>query len=144
MPRAPRPPRPIAGVPRGRGRAPATRPWAALLALLPAALACSSDVEVGSPLAIKIDGPSGGVAGEALGVRYDVVGRSLQGIVFSWGDGAVDSLATAGAQSASGTMYHTYEAAGDFLVGARVEDSVEGVAKAELAINIREGQETDS
>ena len=112
---------------------------AALIALLPIGLACSSDLEVGSPLAIEIEGPSGAVAGEELGVRYDAVGRSLQGIVFSWGDGAVDSLTTAGAQSASGTIYHTYEAAGDFLVGARVEDSVEGVAKAELAINIREG-----
>lgn len=106
--------------------------------LLPAALGCYTEDEIGSPLAIELEGPESGEVGEQLALRYDVVGRSLQGIVFTWGDGAVDSLATAGAQSAAGTMYHTYEAAGDFLVGARVEDSVEGVARAELTIGISE------
>ena len=110
----------------------------AAILLLAAALGCYTEDEIGSPLAIDLEGPESGEVGEQLALRYDVVGRSLQGIVFTWGDGAVDSVATAGAQSAAGTMYHTYEAAGDFLIGARVEDSVEGVARAELTIGIQE------
>lgn len=106
--------------------------------ILPAAPGCYTEDEIGSPLAIELEGPPRGEVDEQVAVRYDAVGRSLQGIVFTWGDGAVDSLATAGAQSASGTMFHTYEAAGDFLVSARVEDSVEGVARAELTIGIQE------
>lgn len=136
----PAPPPPIvASVPPLGGRELPRRLALAIPLLLACAVGCSTEDEIGSPLAIDLEGPATGVVGEELVVRYDAVGRSLQGIVFTWGDGAVDSLATAGAQSASGTMYHTYEAAGDFLVGARVEDSLEGVARAELTIGIREG-----
>lgn len=74
-------------------------------------------------------------------MRYNAAGRSLGGIVIGWGDGAVDSVATAGAQTASGTRFHTYEEVGAFLVTARVEDSLEGVARAELTISIRGSQE---
>ncbi len=126
-------------MPRGGGRAIAKCVLPTILLLLPAALGCSTEDEIGSPLAIELEGPGSGQVGEQLAIRYDAVGRNLQGIVLTWGDGAVDSLATAGAQSASGTMYHAYEAAGDFLVGAKVADSVEGVARAELTIGIRDG-----
>lgn len=108
-----------------------------LLGTLPA---CSDESEIGSPLAIELEGPENGQVGEELAVRYSAVGRSLGGIVIAWGDGAVDSVATAGAQSASGTRFHTYEAMGAFLVTARVEDSLEGVAGAELTINIQGSQ----
>ena len=137
-------PRPVSGgrlaaeMPRAGGRALPKCILPAML-LLAAALGCYTEDEIGSPLAIELEGPASGQVGEQLAFRYDAVGRSLQGIVFTWGDGAVDSLSTAGAQSAAGTMFRTYEAAGDFLVGARVEDSVEGVARAELTIGIREG-----
>lgn len=124
--------------PRHRSAAVPAPPLVFLL-LLAAAVGCYPEDDIGSPLAIELAGPSNGVVGERIAVEYDAVGRSLQGIVFSWGDGAADSLATAGAQSASGTMYHTYEAGGEFVVSARAEDSLEGVARAALTIGIRQG-----
>lgn len=111
------------------------------LLVVVAQFGCTTESEIGSPLAIELDGPDNGQVGEELSVRYDAVGRSLGGIVIAWGDGVVDSVATAGAQSASGTRFHTYELAGTFQVSARAEDSQEGVASAELTINIRGSQE---
>ena len=113
---------------------------AALLLLLAWAPASCYDDEIGSPLSIELIGPETGLVGQKLSVLYNVSGRSLDGIVFIWGDGAVDSLATAGAQSASGAREHTYEIAGMFTVRARAEDSVEGVASAEVFINIQQSQ----
>ena len=112
----------------------------ALLLLLAWAPASCYDDEIGSPLSIELIGPETGLVGQKLSVLYNVTGRSLDGIVFTWGDGAVDSLATAGAQSASGAREHTYETAGMFTVRARAEDSVEGVASAEVFINIQQSQ----
>ena len=71
---------------------------------------------------------------------YNVTGRRLSGVIFTWGDGTVDSLATAGAQTASGAREHTYQSAGLFTVRARAEDAVEGVASAEATINIQQRQ----
>lgn len=111
-----------------------------LLSLLALAPASCYDDEIGSPLAIELIGPQTGLVGQKLSVLYNATGRSLSGIVFTWGDGAVDSLATAGAQSASGAREHTYEIPGMFTVRARAEDSVEGVASAEVFINIQQSQ----
>ena len=112
----------------------------ALLSLLALAPASCYDDEIGSPLAIELIGPENGLVGQKLSVLYNATGRSLSGIVFTWGDGAVDSLATAGAQSASGAREHTYEIPGMFTVRARAEDSLEGVASAEVFINIQQSQ----
>lgn len=129
---------PMTGVTRsGFGRR-ATR--AALLMLAVLANPSCYDDEIGSPLSIELIGPDNGLVGQKLSVLYNVTGRSLDGIVFTWGDGAVDSLATAGAQTASGAREHTYEIAGMFTVRARAEDSVEGVASAEVFINIQQSQ----
>lgn len=108
-----------------------------LLCLFALAAGCITDDEIGSPLSVELIGPETGLVGDQLSVLYDVTGRRLSGIVFSWGDGATDSLATAGAQSASGSMQHTYEMPGLFTVRARVEDAVEGVASAEVTINVQ-------
>ena len=120
---------------------PRMTPWlmavAALFAVTPAA--CYNDDEIGTPLSLELIGPETGLVGDELSVLYDVSGRSLSGIIFTWGDGGVDSLATAGAQTASGAMQHTYEAAGVFTVSARVEDALEGVASAEVSINVQGG-----
>lgn len=119
----------------------ATASRRALSALLPCLLAlaagCITDDEIGSPLSVELIGPETGLVGDQLSVLYNVTGRRLSGIVFSWGDGATDSLATAGAQSASGSMQHTYEMPGLFTVRALVEDAVEGVASAEVSINVQ-------
>ena len=108
-----------------------------LLCLFVLAAGCITDDEIGSPLSVELIGPETGLVGDQLSVLYNVTGRRLSGIVFSWGDGATDSLATAGAQSASGSMQHTYEMPGLFTVRARVEDAVEGVASAEVTINVQ-------
>ena len=97
---------------------------------------CYED-EIGTPLSIELIGPETGLVDEKLSVLYNVSGRRLNGVIFTWGDGTVDSLATAGAQTASGAREHTYESAGLFTVRARAEDAVEGVASAEATINIQ-------
>lgn len=127
--------------PRGHRERRGAGPLSVALLLLGTSAGCFGESEIGSPLAIELEGPENGQAGEELAVRYSAVGRSLGGIVLAWGDGAVDSVATAGAQSASGTRFHTYEQPGAFLVSAQVDDSLEGVASAELTINIQGSQE---
>ena len=112
----------------------------ALPCLLAASLAVCYDDEIGTPLSVELIGPETGVVDQKLSVLYNVSGRSLSGIIFTWGDGTVDSLATAGAQTASGAREHTYETAGFFTVRARAEDSVEGVASADVMINIQQTQ----
>lgn len=119
----------------------ATASRRALSTLLPCLLVlaagCITDDEIGSPLSVELIGPETGLVGDQLSVLYNVSGRSLSGIIFSWGDGETDSLATAGAQSASGSMQHTYEMPGLFTVRALAEDAVEGVASAEVSINVQ-------
>ena len=111
---------------------------AALLAAT-TSTACD-DGEIGTPLSVELMGPGTGVVGHELSVVYSVSGRSLTGIIFEWGDGMVDSLATAGAQSAEGSRPHTYADPGVFSVRAVVEDAVEGVASAAVEINIEQRQ----
>ena len=118
----------------------ARRPIPALLALAAALLvaaACDED-PIGSPLSIELAGPGAGVVGEELAVQYQVRGRRLLGVVFTWGDGAADTLSTEGAQSASGTRLHAYDSAGVYTVQARVEDAVEGAATAEALIRVED------
>ena len=113
----------------------ASIPW------LPAAgLASCYEDEIGTPLSVELIGPDTGLVDEKLAVLYTVSGRRLNGVIFTWGDGTVDSLATAGAQTASGAREHTYRTTGLFTVRARVEDAVEGVASAEVMINIQQSQ----
>lgn len=109
------------------------------LALATALTACYDD-EIGTPLSIELIGPDVGVVGEKVSVLYNVTGRSLNGVIFTWGDGSVDSLATAGAQTASGAREYIYQLPGLFKVRARAEDAVEGVASAEVMINIQQSQ----
>ncbi|MDE2754289.1 MAG: hypothetical protein OXI83_17080 [Gemmatimonadota bacterium] len=108
-----------------------------LAGVIPAS--CYED-EIGTPLSIELIGPETGLVDEELSVLYNVSGRRLNGIVFTWGDGTVDSLATAGAQTASGAREHTYQSTGLYTVRAQAEDAVEGVASAEVIINIQQSQ----
>ncbi len=112
----------------------------ALVCLPAASPAACYDDEIGTPLSVELIGPETGVVDQKLSVLYNASGRRLIGIIFTWGDGTVDSLAAAGAQTASGAREHTYEAAGLFTVRARAEDSVEGVASAEVMIDIQQNQ----
>ncbi len=134
-------PRPAAPVVPAAPAAPATPARRTLSALLPCLLAlaagCITDGELGSPLSVELIGPETGLVDDQLSILYNVSGRSLSGIIFSWGDGATDSLSTLGATTAQGSMQHTYEMPGLFTVTARVEDAVEGVATAEVTINVQ-------
>ena len=125
-----------ARAPRGvRRRAAPGGPWFALLVGL-AAAACWADEELGTPLAIELSGPDEGRVGEELAVRYDVSGPQLVGIIFDWGDGAADSVPARGAQTASGSVRHSYAEAGTFTVTGRAEDFVDGFAEARIEIEI--------
>ena len=109
----------------------------AILCLAATGLASCYEDEIGTSLSIELIGPDTGLVDQKLSVLYNVSGRRLNGVIFTWGDGTVDSLATAGAQTASGAREHTYQSAGLFTVRARAEDAVEGVASAEVTINIQ-------
>jgi len=122
-----------------------TRPFraalgASFLCLAGGILASCYEDEIGTSLSIELIGPETGLVDQKLSVLYNVSGRRLNGIVFTWGDGSVDSLATAGAQTASGAREHTYQSTGLFTVRAQAEDAVEGVASDEVIINIQQSQ----
>ena len=101
------------------------------------AMACWSDEDIGSPLSIELAGPGTGQAGVELSVHYEVSGRQLVGIIFDWGDGATDSVPAMGAQTAAGSVHHTYVAAGTVTVTGRAEDIVEGFAEARVEIEVQ-------
>ena len=111
------------------------RPRSALLLSL-ALAACWDDPGIGTPLSIELIGPETGRVSEELAVRYEVTGRQLVGIIFDWGDGASDSLPARGAQTASGSVHHTYAETGTFTVRGRAEDVVEGFAEAQVEVEI--------
>ena len=112
--------------PRARG--------ALLLGL--AVAACWTEEHIGAPLSIELTGPDAGLVGEELSVHYEVTGRQLVGVIFDWGDGVADSVRARGAQSASGSVRHTYAAAGTFTVTGRAEDVVDGLAEARVEIDV--------
>ena len=124
--------------PSGRGARPLGRlvlPVLLAAAVVALASACEDD-PFGSSLSVQLVGPGTGVVGEELTVRYDARGRSLVGVILAWGDGAVDSISTSGAQTAAGTRRHTYQMPGLFTVQARVEDALEGAKTAEVSIQV--------
>ena len=98
--------------------------------------ACWTEEEVGTPLSIELTGPGGGRVNQELSVHYEVTGRQLVGVIFEWGDGAADSVRARGAQTASGSVRHTFAEAGTFTVVGRAEDVVDGVAEARIEIDI--------
>lgn len=112
-----------------------TRPRSVLL-LGVAVAACWDDSEIGTPLSIELIAPEAGRVSEELAVRYEVTGRQLVGIIFDWGDGASDSVPARGAQTASGSVHHTYAATGTFTVKGRAEDVVEGFAEAQVEVEV--------
>lgn len=101
-----------------------------------AVAACWDDPDTGTPLSIELVGPEAGRVSEELAVRYEVTGRQLVGIIFDWGDGTSDSVPARGAQSASGSVRHTYSETGTFTLKGRAEDVVEGFAEAQLEVEV--------
>lgn len=121
--------------PPGKCLGAAARGLSAAVALGFAPSACRDDGPIGHPLSLALEAPQQARAAEAVSVRYAAAGRRLQGLVFAWGDGEVDSVVAAGAQTAAGAVEHVYEAPGGlFVLRARVEDAVEGAKTAEARI----------
>jgi hypothetical protein len=54
--------------------------------------------------------------------KMEAQGQQLLGLILDYGDGQVDSIPTAGAQTATHIEAYIYDKAGEYLVRARVED----------------------
>ncbi len=110
------------------------------LLLVAAAVACS-DTGVfvsGEPVRItlEVDAPSLD-QGETHRFRIEAGGRSLLGVVIEYGDGQVDSIIAAGAQTATHVQDHIYAEPGPYLVRARAEDANGDVARDSVAVTVR-------
>jgi hypothetical protein len=101
------------------------------------AWSCSSnEVSIGGPLEFRVTSNAPLTLGDSLHVEYEVVGRSLLGMVVTWGDATLDSVFMNGAQSAAGTVHHLYADTGSYTVTARVVDQIEGNDTKELTIRV--------
>ena len=99
--------------------------------------ACSeASITLGGPLDLQLMSNSPATLSQDLIVEYDIVGRSLLGMVVDWGDMQTDSVFFSGAQTAGGSVNHRYSSSGSFTVSARVEDSLEGSTTGTLGITI--------
>lgn len=99
-------------------------------------------------LMLTVDTPNLPV-GEFVGYRYQAQGRGLLGLIVDYGDGVVDSLSFAGAQTAAGTCgtptdarptdercRHAYELPGTYVVTGRLEDVTGEVVEDEMVIEV--------
>ena len=100
------------------------------------ATACTDELTFGGPLEIEISSNSPVITADSLQVDYDVVGRSLLGMVVIWGDDGLDSLVFSGAQTAGGRIRHLYDTAGVYTVRVTAVDQIEGTASQELTATI--------
>ncbi|KPJ80335.1 MAG: hypothetical protein AMS19_09620 [Gemmatimonas sp. SG8_23] len=99
--------------------------------------ACSSnEVSIGGPIDLQISSNAPVTQGDTLRLGYEAVGRSLLGMVVTWGDASLDSVFMNGAQSASGTASHLYADTGSFTITARLVDQVDGTDVKELTIRV--------
>lgn len=100
--------------------------------------ACSSsEASIGGPLEVRLTSNSPVALGDSLQLEYDVVGRSLLGLVVHWGDSQLDSLLFSGAQSAGGRIRHRYAAEGSFTVTATAVDQIEGSESRQLSVTVQ-------
>jgi hypothetical protein len=98
---------------------------------------CSSDqLTFGGPLEVEFSTNTPVPVTDSLQVDFDVVGRSLLGMVVLWGDEQLDSIVFSGAQTAGGRIRHLYDSAGVYTVRATVIDQLEGTGSHEAAVTI--------
>jgi hypothetical protein len=100
--------------------------------------ACSDITFVGGgPVTIELSVDRSRVAvGDSVTFTYDVKGTYIVRIVFEYGDGAVDSVSTLGAQKASGEVSHAFGLPGSYAVVGRAEDSATGTATAQVVVEV--------
>jgi len=96
----------------------------------------SNEVTFGGPLDLQVSTNSPISVSDSLQLDYEVVGRSLLGMVVQWGDAEFDSLYFSGAQTAGGRVRHMYTAPGSYTVTARVFDQLEGDQVKEVPVTI--------
>ena len=101
------------------------------------AWSCSSNnVTIGGPIDLQVTSNAPVTLGDTLRLEYQAVGRSLLGMVVTWGDAALDSVVMNGAQTAGGTVRHVYADTGSYTLTARLVDQVEGNDTKELTIRV--------
>jgi len=102
-----------------------------------AIVACSdAELTFGGPLELSVTSNSPVSVTDSLILEYDVTGQSLLGLAVTWGDGAVDSVFFAGAQSASGRRAHLYSTDGSYPVSASVTDGLQGTTTEDLTVTV--------
>ena len=90
----------------------------------------------GGPLELSISAVSPVAVTDSLVVEYEVVGRSLLGMVVDYGDTRSDSIFFQGAQTAGGRAPHLYAASGQYTISARADDAIEGTVTEQLTVTI--------
>lgn len=101
------------------------------------ATACSTaDLTFGGPLQMQLTSNAPVSVNDSLRLDYEIIGRSLLGLVVQWGDSELDSLLFAGAQSAGGRAFHSYDSAGTYTIRATVLDQIQGSIGQELTVTI--------
>ncbi|CAN5643288.1 hypothetical protein BH23GEM11_BH23GEM11_16800 [soil metagenome] len=94
-------------------------------------------VEVGSPLevSLQVDHVTRGVE-RPFEFRLEARGRRLAVALVQFGDGSVDTIEAAGAQSLGHSITRTYAQPGSYTVIAEVEDALEGFARDSLVVEV--------
>ncbi len=114
----------------------------ALAAALAAALVLSACQESsvgtgGGPLDVTVTAePTTQTVGQAIAIRADAVGTSLDGTILDFGDGQVDSVAAFGANTQTLTRLKTYAAPGTYIIVARAEDVTQGSKSAQVTVQV--------
>ena len=99
--------------------------------------ACSeSSLSSGGGLTLSISAVTPVAVSDSLVLEYDVVGRSLLGLVIDFGDTQVDSVAFGGSQSAGGRVRHLYDTPGQYDITARAEDATQPSTTEQLTVTI--------
>ena len=84
---------------------------------------CQDVSDQGRPTAVELSSDRAtAVVGEPVDFRYDAQGQNLARLIVEYGDGSADSVAGFGAQTASGTLTHAFDAPGGFDVTAALLD----------------------
>lgn len=115
-------------------------PLLALPAVLGGAACTDITVDDGRRTAITLTAdPVVAVVGQTVSFTFDAEGQSLAGVRLAYGDGAVDSVAAQGAQTASADLEHAYAAAADYRAIATVIE-LNGSRRADtVVISVSEG-----
>jgi hypothetical protein len=83
--------------------------------------------------------PATAVVGSPITFRFEARGNSLEGVALRYGDGAVDSIPTYQARTASGVYNHGYTDAGVYMAVVTVLASGGAIAIDSVSVSITAG-----